>query len=148
VPIGNLGSLAQLNYQSLPEVRLAQGAEAFGFVALVLAAFGMYSSMSYSVSQRSREIAIRMALGAEGRNILRMVLTQAMRLASIGSAVGSILAVIASLALQVFNRAPLGIHSAAFAGSALLLLGAMLLAGAIPAIRASRVDVNENLRQN
>jgi putative ABC transport system permease protein len=148
VPIGTIGSLDQLNYQSLPEAQLAQGAKAFGFVALVLAAFGIYGVMSYFVSQRSREIAIRIALGAEEKGILGMVVKQSMTLASVGAIVGTILATIASLALQVINRAPLGIHGGAFAGAAFLLLAVMFLASVFPAVRASRIDPIENLRQS
>jgi ABC-type antimicrobial peptide transport system permease subunit len=104
--------------------------------------------MSYAVSRRSREIAIRMSLGAERTGIARLMLLQSLALAAIGAVIGSALAVIASLGLQVVNEAPLGIDWIAFAGSGLVLLAAMLLASAIPAIRASRVNPIDNLRQS
>jgi len=146
VPVNAIGSLAEFNEQSLPLLFLARGLAAVGLIALLLATFGLYAVMSYSVSHRGRELAIRLALGADGQDLLRMVLRQALTLAAIGAVVGGILAVPVSLMIQLQNRAPIGIDRIAFAGSASLLIAAMLLASAIPAIRAARVDPIRNLR--
>lgn len=115
-------------------------ASTFGVLALVLATMGLYSVMMYVVSQRTREIGIRMALGATVRDVLRMIVSQGMRLVVIGLVLGLIGAfaltrVFASLLLGVGTTDPL-----TFAGVAVLLVAIALLACWIPARRAAKVD--------
>jgi len=118
----------------------------FAVLALSLAVMGLYGLIAYSVAQRTREIGIRMALGAQSSQVLRLTLRQGMRLVVIGGAVG----VAASLALTRLMRSLLYEVSAAdpltFAGVALLLLGAALLACYVPARRAARIDPMVALR--
>jgi putative ABC transport system permease protein len=128
--------------------RVAAGmATTFGLLALVLATMGLYSVMMYVVSQRTREIGIRMALGASVRDVLRMIVRQGMRMVIIGLALGltgafALTRVFASLLLGVGTTDPL-----TFVGVALLLFVIALLACWIPARRATKVDPLIALRQ-
>jgi ABC-type antimicrobial peptide transport system permease subunit len=128
--------------------RVAAGmATTFGVLALVLATMGLYSVMMYVVSQRTREIGIRMALGANMRDVLQMIVGQGMRLVLIGLALGltgafALTRVFASLLLGVGTTDPL-----TFIGVAVLLAGIALFACWIPARRATKVDPLIALRQ-
>jgi putative ABC transport system permease protein len=112
----------------------------FGALALALAAVGIYSVMAYAVEQRSREIGVRMAMGASAGDVLMMVIRQGMRLALLGVALG----LGAALALtQLMKRLLFGVAAAdplTYGTIALLLTLVALLACWIPARRATRVD--------
>ncbi|MCP3958218.1 MAG: ABC transporter permease [bacterium] len=113
---------------------------ALGGLGLVLAAVGLYGVMAYSVSQRTREIGIRMAIGAAQADVLRLVVRQAMVLVGIGIGVGllgsfAVSRVVAKLLYGVNPTDP-----ATFLGVPLLLAAVALLASLLPALRASRVD--------
>jgi putative ABC transport system permease protein len=118
----------------------------FAIIALTLAAVGIYGVIAYAVSQRTREIGIRIALGARKLDIFRMVVGHGMILSLIGVAIG----VAASLILTRFLASLLyGVSStdpATFTSVALLLIGVALLACSIPARRATRVDPMNALR--
>ena len=112
----------------------------FGLVTLVLVSAGIYGVVSYSVAQRTHEIGVRMALGAESRDVLKLVLRQGMTLAGLGIGLGLLGALgltrlLKTLLLGVSTTDPLAIGLAA-----LLLAGVMLLACYLPARRATRVD--------
>ena len=111
-----------------------------GGLALTLASIGIYGVMTYVVSQRTREIGIRMALGAERSSVLCWMLSEAMRPVFVGMAIGITLAAAASMAS---SKLLLGVHPldpiAFFAVSAFLVLVA-LVASYLPARRATRVD--------
>jgi putative ABC transport system permease protein len=112
----------------------------FGLVTLALVSAGIYGVVSYSVAQRTHEIGVRMALGAERRDVLKLVVGQGMRLVSIGVAAG----LLGALALTRLLRALLfGVSATdplSFALAGLLLIGMVLLACYLPARRAARVD--------
>jgi putative ABC transport system permease protein len=112
----------------------------FGGSALLLAAIGIYGVMAYSVAQRTQEIGIRLALGAGGSAVRRMVLLQGMRLAVIGVVIGllSSYGLTRFIASFLFGVKPL--DPLAFASIPVLLTGVALLAVWVPAQRASRVD--------
>jgi predicted permease len=112
----------------------------FATLALVLAAVGIYGVMSYSIAQRTREIGIRMALGAQRSDVLKMVVGQGLKLVVIGVAIGLAAAfvltrVMATLLFGVSATDPL-----TFVIISMVLLGVALVASYIPALRATRVD--------
>jgi len=112
----------------------------FALTALLLSALGICGVISYMVSERTHEIGIRLALGAGRRNILKMVLGQAMRLAGLGAASGLIGALIMSRLMVGVLYGVKPTDPATFAGLALLLVAVGLLSCYIPARRATRVD--------
>jgi predicted permease len=149
VPLLDVESLADLNERMLhPVDTLADAAAILGLEALVLAAWGLFAVVSYTVSLRSREIAVRLALGARPRAMLTMVLRQAMTLALIGTALGGAAGFVIGSFIQDDVRPPAGTGPAALLASTALLLGAMLLAALLPARRASRVDPMTILKEN
>lgn len=147
VPIVELGSLEQLNERSYAtQLWLARAAGLLGVIGLLLATAGLYGVSSYVVAMRSREIAIRMAIGARPGAILRMILGQSMRMAAIGLVAGGAAAAAISRVIQSEYHGIQGIDSTAFGGAAALFLGCMVLASALPAVRASRVDPVASLK--
>jgi putative ABC transport system permease protein len=112
----------------------------FALTALLLAGLGIYGVISFIVSERTHEIGIRLALGAQSRNILRMVLRQGLGLAIAGTAVGLVCALIVSHLMAGLLYGVRPTDPLTFAGVALLLVGVALLACYIPARRAIRVD--------
>jgi putative ABC transport system permease protein len=118
----------------------------FGALALVVAAVGLYSVIAYGVAQRTHELGVRVALGAERGDLLRLVLTEGLRLAGLALAIGLAVALVAGrfatpLLLGTSPRDPAIL--AAVAGVLLLM---SVAASAVPALRAARVDPNLALR--
>ena len=147
VPVQELGTLAELNERTYAiQLWLARAASLLGAIGLLLATAGLYGVSSYVVAMRSRELAIRMAVGAAPRAILAMVLRQSMRVAGIGLVAGGGTAVAVSGWIQSEYHGILGIDAGAFGSAVGLFIMAMFLASAIPAVRASRLDPVENLR--
>src|SRR5271154_2595397 len=112
----------------------------FALTALLLAGMGIYGVISYIVSERTHEIGIRVALGAQSRNILRMVVRQGLGLAIAGAAVGLVGALIVSHLMAGLLYGVRPTDPVTFASVALLLIAVALLACYIPARRAIRVD--------
>jgi len=119
---------------------------AFAAVALVLAVVGLYASIAYTASQRTREIGIRMALGASSRGVMRLVLTDGARLALIGLVIGIGTAAIASRALAGLLYGVTVRDPATFVGTGTLVALVALGASYFPARRAARIDPVDALR--
>jgi ABC-type antimicrobial peptide transport system permease subunit len=119
-----------------------------GLIALVLSVSGLYGVLSYTLTQRTREIGIRMALGATGAAVVRLVMGQSARLAGIGAAIGlaaafSVLKILSS-AIHLSRVSVL--DGVAFGGALVIVLAATAFAAYHPARRATRVDPSVTLR--
>jgi predicted permease len=151
LPISYIMTMDEVMSQSVAQPRLEAILLAmFGALAMILAAVGIYGVMSYTVTQRTREIGIRMALGASRTAVLQMMIAQGLRLASVGLAMG--LAgglMLAFLAKRVLARLLFGVSTTdpiTFVAVAGLLALVALLACYVPARRATRVDPMVALR--
>jgi ABC-type antimicrobial peptide transport system permease subunit len=121
-------------------------AASFAAVATMLASIGLYGVLAYTVTLRTREFGLRMALGAEPSRVRRMVLRQVMKMTLVGGAAGVAIALVLghlaeSLLFQMKGSDPL-----VFSGTVLLLTAVAIGAGIIPAIRASRIEPMQALR--
>ena len=147
VPVPQMETLQEVMSDSVAQRRFQMTlVMLFAAAALALAGFGIYGVVSYSVTRRRTEMGIRMALGADARDLQRMVLWQGIRPVAAGLAAGILCAVAAgrvlsSLLFQVSARDPLTI-----AGVALVLLAVSAAAALVPAHRATRVDPMNALR--
>jgi ABC-type antimicrobial peptide transport system permease subunit len=120
----------------------------FGILAALLASIGLYGVIAYVMQRRRSEVGIRLALGARPGQVVRMVLVEAATLVGTGVAVGAVLAVLAGRGSEalLFGLSPTDVTT--FAIAAAVLAAVALLASAIPALRASRVDPMVALRQD
>jgi ABC-type antimicrobial peptide transport system permease subunit len=112
----------------------------FAGLALLLAAIGIYGVVSYLVGQRTREIGIRMALGASQGNVLRNVLGRGLRLAGLGLAIGLAASMLVTRLLEAFLYRVGATDPVTFAMAVAVLVGIAVLACWIPALRATKVD--------
>jgi predicted permease len=143
------------NIESLPEALSASVAPSrfrtlliglFGAIALVLAAVGIFGVISYSVSRRTHEIGIRMALGATPGSVLRLILAESGKLVLVGLSIGIPAALVLTRFLSIFLFAVRPADPLTFAGVAVLLTAVALAACYVPARRAMKVDPMEALR--
>jgi putative ABC transport system permease protein len=146
-PPYDMRTLAQLISDDLSGVEsAARMMFAFGIVALVLSASGIYALMSYSVTQRTHEIGVRMALGAERGDVLRLVVGYAIKLTLAGLAIGIPVALALTRALSSLLFGVVRLDAPVFALFTLLLALVAALAAYVPARRATRVDPMVALR--
>jgi putative ABC transport system permease protein len=131
----------------LPQRVAAAVTGALGTVGLLLAAVGLYGVIAYSMNQRTREIGIRMALGADRSSVLALVLGEGLRLVAIGIGVGIVLALGATRFMRPFLFGVSPVDPITFAGTALGLLAVALIASYVPARRAAAADPANVLRQ-
>ena len=118
----------------------------FAGLAVFLAAVGVYSVTSFSIAQRTREIGVRMALGARGDDVLAMVLKQGMRLVGLGVVLGLLLSAGAARSLETFLYGVRGTDALTFALVPLLLAAVAFVACLVPARRATKLDPLAALR--
>lgn len=148
VPVGKVATLSSIVGDSVVQPRFSMLVmSAFGVLASVLAAVGMYGVVSYSVTQRTREIGIRMALGAGRREVFRMVIGQGVGLAGVGITIGLTVALAATrlIANQLYGVGALDPLTFAAVTAGLLAIAA--LACYLPARRATRVEPTAALRE-
>ena len=113
---------------------------AFAGIALLLASVGIYGVISYLVVQRTHEIGVRMALGAQRTDVLRLVVGHAAKLVGIGTVIGLILAFLSTRALSALLYSVGTLDAATFVFVTFALAATALLASYIPALRATRAD--------
>jgi predicted permease len=141
LPIDSVDPLPALMKASISAQRLvAQLASGFGVLALLLAAIGLYGVMTYAITRRTGEIGLRVALGAQHHNVLRMVLVDALRLVGFGGIVGIPLAVFATRALRTQLHGVETIDPISIGVAVAVLLATAVLAALIPAVKAARVS--------
>jgi putative ABC transport system permease protein len=147
VPIDQIETMKQIVYGSVGESRFRTAVLVmFAFLALFVASIGLYGVMSYSVTQRTREFGIRMAVGASRSAVLRIVLGEAAKLTGLGICSGLAGAVLLArvIASLLYGVAPFDVPT--LAGVSILLAVIALLASYIPALRAARVNPMDSLR--
>jgi predicted permease len=147
-PIFQVWTLAEVRAESLSEERLLLAMLwAFAGVALLLAGLGTYGVVAFAVQQRTREFGIRLAVGAEGKDVWRLVVAQAVRLTAVGAAIGLAGALAASrlFATLLFGVTPFDVTS--YAVATLALAFAVFLAAWLPARRAAQLDPAKVLRE-
>jgi predicted permease len=149
LPVLDLTTMAGFHRKSLELWLVNAGGKMFtalGLLALALAVVGVYGVKSYVVSQRTREIGIRMALGADRRDVLRLLLTDGAKLTLAGLAAGLPLAALIAFAMTKVMPGVAAFDPVVFAAAPLVLAAAALLASFVPARRATRVEPLKALR--
>jgi putative ABC transport system permease protein len=148
IPLFNIRTFDEyLGYHIAPTRFTMTLASVFAFVALVLAAVGLYGVISYSVAQRASEIGVRMALGAHDANILRLVLGNSVAMVAGGISLGLVTSLALTRTIQSLLYGVTPTDPLTFFGVSLLLSGVALLASYVPARRAARVDPMTVLRR-
>ncbi|HWO02793.1 MAG TPA: ABC transporter permease, partial [Blastocatellia bacterium] len=140
-PVYDVKTMSQIVGDSVSQPRLYMLLLGiFAAIALVLSAVGIYGVMNYSVNQRKHEIGIRMAIGAQRSDILKMIVGQGMLLASIGVAIGIVAALLLGRVVEMLLFGVSGRDVTTFIGFPLVLIAVSLLSSYVPARRATRVD--------
>jgi len=112
----------------------------FGLLGLTLAAGGNYGTVAYSVAQRSREIGIRVALGAQRRHVFTLIVSQALKLTLFGVGIGLVAAFALSRVMSNLLYGVTATDPITFVSVSLLLIGVALAASSVPALKAARID--------
>ncbi len=147
LPIGRLSTMNALIADSITAPRFyTLLLSSFGAVALVLAAVGIYGTISYTVGQRTREIGVRMALGADTVNVLSMVVREGLVLSAMGISIGLASALLLSRTLASFLFGVTTTDPTTFIVASLILLSVAVVACCFPARRAARLDPAITLR--
>jgi putative ABC transport system permease protein len=141
LPISDVSTMRdRVNLSLFPSRVAAWTLAGFGLLALLLAVIGIYGMVSYSVAQRTREIGIRMALGAQEKSVMRLLLRQGLFVVTVGLIVGLSLAFALTRVIAGFLYGVTGTDALTFSAVALLLGLVALSASYIPARRATKVD--------
>jgi putative ABC transport system permease protein len=146
-PIFQIKTMEQVIDDHVFGIRLSAALMAiFGSIALLLSAVGVFSVMSYSVTQRTHEMGVRMALGAKYSDLLKLIVGQAMKLALIGLSIGLLPALALTKLMSSMLEGVVTLEPVVFAGLTAVLASAALFAGYLPARRATKVDPMAALR--
>ena len=147
VILGDVRTLSDFMDQSLLMLRFASILTgAFGALALALALMGVFSVINYSTTRRTREIGIRLSLGAQRFDILKMIMKEGLLIVGVGVVVGLSLAFAAGQLISSFMFGNSGIDFSVYVVLPVLLIGIAMLACFIPAYKATRVEVTDALR--
>ena len=119
---------------------------AFGVLALLVAAVGLYGVITYNVAQRMHELGVRIALGAQAADVMRLVVGQGVRFALLGVTIGLGLALVGAQWIQPLLFRQSARDPVTYGTVAVLLLSVALVASVVPAVRAARADPNAALR--
>ena len=140
-PVFDVKTMEEVLAESFSELRIFSSLiTIFATLALLLAAVGVYGVISYSVTERTHEIGIRMALGAQRKNIVKMILGQCLTLVVIGVAIGVAGAFLATRVLSTLLAGVVAVEPSTFVGVALVLILVANIACLIPARRATKVE--------
>jgi predicted permease len=146
-PVSDIQLLADIvNAETAPRTVQVRVLGAFAGIAFLLAGIGLHGLLAYNVSQRAREIGVRVALGAERRSILAMVLQRGLRLAFLGIFIGAALAVAVGRALQAVLAGVSPTDVVTFGGAVGLAILMTIVGSLLPALRATRVDPLQVIR--
>ncbi|HKQ89346.1 MAG TPA: ABC transporter permease, partial [Blastocatellia bacterium] len=149
LPAQEIKTLEEIvSLQFWPARMLAGLLASLGSVGLLLASIGVYGVMSYSVARRTREIGVRMAMGAQSRDVVKLIVGQGLGLAFAGAAIGLALSAVSTRFLSSLLYGVSATDPATFAGVGLFLIGVALLACYLPARRATKVDPLAALRRD
>jgi predicted permease len=129
-----------MKFSLLPQRIMTGVAGVFGLTGLVLAGLGIFGMVSYSVAQRTHEIGVRLALGAQGADVLKLILRQGLRVTLLGSVVGLVCAFAVTRFLESLLFGVSATDAITFIGVSLVLALVAILASYIPALRATKVD--------
>ncbi|HMB80485.1 MAG TPA: FtsX-like permease family protein, partial [Vicinamibacterales bacterium] len=141
LPLMNVSTQVDVVEKRLQQERVfAQAYALFGALALVLASVGLFGLMSYSVARRTNEIGIRMALGAQRYDVLRLVMGESMTLVIVGVGIGLASAFAASRLVASLLYGLAATDALTMASGVLILIAVSAIAGYLPARRAARVD--------
>jgi hypothetical protein len=148
LPIVRLASMRSATaFATFPQRVAATLLAGCAVLALLLAAVGLYGVVAYAVSQRTREIGIRMALGAGRHAVVRMVLAGSMKVVGLGLALGFLLSLVAGRAVESFLGDVSAADPIALVAGPLVMIGCALVASWLPARRAARIDPMRSLRE-
>jgi putative ABC transport system permease protein len=140
-PLANVRTLETVAGESIAPRRVSVALlGVFAGIALLLAGVGIYGVISYLVVQRTHEIGVRMALGAQRQDVLRMVVGHALKLVGIGAVIGLLLALLSTRALAALLYSVSAFDLTTFLFVPITLAGVALVASYIPALRATRAD--------
>jgi hypothetical protein len=148
LPVAGAGPLANDLQQETAQARFgAILLTVFSTLALGLSLLGLYGVVAFAVSRRKREIAVRMALGADRMHMRARLVWHGVRLAGIGLVAGTVLSVLTGRSLEAFLYGVDPVDPVTLAGASTLMVGAAALAAWLPAVEASRVDPQRMLRE-
>lgn len=145
----NQGTMERIFAATLLPVRIgAWLAATFSLLGTLLAAIGLYGVVAFAISRRTREIGIRMALGADRRDVLRLILGQGAALVIAGSLAGAVLASVAAIALTSALYGVTAVDPIAWSAALIVLVASAMLAHLVPALRAIRIDPARTLKSD